>query len=77
MPSVKNKALGKEGFEFFFKKFLFAECLHRALGKDIFFKKNKSLPSAVSGALGKVFFLKKTLPSARSGTLGKEIPKKN
>ena len=28
LPSAKNKGLSKEGFEFFLKKFIFAECLH-------------------------------------------------
>ena len=42
----------------FFRNFLFAECLHRGT-RQRHFEKKISLPSAVSGAHGKVFFLKK------------------
>ena len=52
-------ALGKV---FFFKKIqkFFAECLNRGTRQRNYFKKNKkTLPSAWTGALGKVIFLKK------------------
>ena len=60
LPSAKSKALGKEGFDFFLKKFPL--CRVPAQGHSAkTFRKNNSLPSAVSGALGKVFFKKKNL----------------
>ena len=62
LSSATDKALGKEGFNFFL--FLKISSLPSAstgaLGKEII-KKIKSLPSAVTVALGKVFFLKKIL----------------
>ena len=62
--------------EVFQKKFNSSLCRvpnEWALGKDISKKNIESLPSAVSGALGKVFSKKKSLPSAKSGTLDKEF----
>ena len=60
----------------FFKKFPLCRVPSQGT-RQRHLKKIKSLPSAVPGALGKVFFLKKfSLPSARSETLGKEFKKK-
>ena len=57
LPSAKNKALGKEGFEFFLKKISLCRVPPQEhLAKKL--KKIKSLPSAVPGALGKVFLKK-------------------
>ena len=58
LPSAKNKALGKEGFEFFFKISSLPSAFTGALDKV--FSKKKSLSSARSGTLDKEFFLKKT-----------------
>ena len=57
LSSAKNKALGKEVFEFFFRNFLFTECLHRDT-RQRYFKKN--MPTAGSGHLAKL----PPLPSA-------------
>jgi len=66
LPSAFTGALSKEISKkgIFFNSSLCRVPNQWALGKDISKKNIESLPSAVSGALGKVFSKKKSLPSA-------------
>ena len=70
LPSAKNKALGKEGFEFFFKKFPL--CRVPSQGTQQRHLKKIFAECRARGTRQSIF-QKKNLPSARSGTLGKEF----
>jgi len=64
MPSQGHSAKVFQKKSNFFNSSLCRVPNQWALGKDISKKNIESLPSAVSGALGKVFSKKKSLPSA-------------
>ena len=76
MPSAKNKALGKEGFEFFLKKIPLCRVPSQGHSAKTF-RKKKSLPSAVLGALGKVFSKKNLCRVPDLGHSAKTFLKKN